>query len=358
MGKTVVGTFVVSVRARSTLILVHRRPLLEQWIAQLAPFLGISKDEIGRIGGGKHGPNGRLDVAMIQTLVRNPKVDELVSHYGHVVIDECHHVPARSFENVLSRIRARFVTGLTATPQRRDGHHPITRMQIGPVRFTVDGKSQTAKHGFAHRLLVHETAFANPGSEVMGIQNLYAALATDEARNAAIIDDVIAALEEGRSPILLTERKDHLEFFETRLRSFARNMIVLRGGMGVKATRAAAERLAAIPANEERLILATGRFIGEGFDDARLDTLFLALPVSWKGTLVQYAGRLHRRHADKTEVRIHDYVDSRVPSLERMFQKRLRGYRSMGYERSAEPARMASPELTTVPDSEIWREES
>ena len=164
-----------------------------------------------------------------------------------------------------------------------------------------------------------------------GIQGIYAQLASDEGRNRLILDDVVRALEEGRSPLLLTERRDHVAYFAERLRSLARNLIVLQGGMRSKARRAAIQKLASIPDNEERLVLATGRFIGEGFDDARLDTLFLAMPVSWRGTVVQYAGRLHRQHHAKTEVRILDYVDRDVPMLARMFDKRMRGYRAMGY---------------------------
>jgi superfamily II DNA or RNA helicase len=152
-----------------------------------------------------------------------------------------------------------------------------------------------------------------------------------------ILNDVIASLEEGRSPILLTERKEHLEFFADRLRSFARNLVVLHGRMTARGRSAARDQLAAIPSDQERLILATGRYVGEGFDDARLDTLFLALPVSWKGTLVQYTGRLHRLHPGKTEVRIYDYVDSDVPMLLRMFERRLRGYRAIGYARHESP---------------------
>jgi superfamily II DNA or RNA helicase len=163
-----------------------------------------------------------------------------------------------------------------------------------------------------------------------GIQELYGGLVRDEARNAMILNDVMRALEERRSPILLTERKDHLDYFASRLERVARHVVVLQGGMGAKADREARARLDAIPANEGRLLLATGRYIGEGFDDARLDTLFLALPISWKGTLVQYAGRLHRLHPSKREVRIFDYVDRDVPMLLRMFERRLRGYRAIG----------------------------
>ena len=338
VGKTVIGTYLVAARSRSTLVLVHRQPLLDQWIAQLSMFLGLAPKAIGQIGAGKHTPNGQLDVAMIQSLVRVDHVDDLVATYGHVLVDECHHIPAVSFERVLSEVKARFLTGLTATPRRRDGLHPITEMQLGPVRFAVDARSQAARRPFDHRLIVRETEFGRDRTaSVDRIQALYAALATDERRNRLIVDDVTAALVEGRSPILLTERKDHFESLAARLRGVARHLIALRGGMTSTERRAAATALASIPANESRLVIATGRYIGEGFDDARLDTLFLTMPVSWKGTLVQYAGRLHRLHPGKTEVRIYDYVDHEVPMLARMFQKRLRGYRAIGYARGVTP---------------------
>ena len=174
-------------------------------------------------------------------------------------------------------------------------------------------------------------------------QDLYRLLAADEQRNHLIIDDVLNSLEEVRSPILLTERRDHLEYFEAQLRPAARNLVVLQGGMGAKQRRETAARIAPIPANQERLVLATGRYIGEGFDDARLDTLFLTLPVSWKATLVQYAGRLHRLREGKQEVRIFDYVDREVPMFVRMLNKRLRGYRAIGYEQVGLPGGYDGP---------------
>jgi superfamily II DNA or RNA helicase len=332
VGKTVIGTWLIAERQCSTLVLVHRQPSLDQWVAQLALFLGLHTRDIGRIGGGKYKPNGLLDVAMIQSMVRKDKVDDLVADYGHVIVDECHHLPAVSFERVLAEVKARFVTGLTATPQRRDGHHPIIEMQLGPVRFAVDSRHQAAHRPFNHTLIIRETGFSLNNSDELGIQELYRRLSIDEQRNDLIFDDVLRSLESGRSPILLTERKEHLEYFADRLHNFARNLVVLQGGRSAKRRRDDLGRLAAIPDSEERLVLATGRYIGEGFDDARLDTLFLALPVSWKGTLVQYAGRLHRLHPDKIEVRICDYVDRDVPMLARMFERRLRGYRAIGYK--------------------------
>jgi superfamily II DNA or RNA helicase len=343
VGKTVIGTYLVAERGCSTLILVHRRPLLDQWLAKLSLFLGIEPKEIGQIGAGKKTGNGRLDVAMIQSLVRKEKVQDLVANYGQVIVDECHHLPAVSFERVLAEAKARYVVGLTATPQRRDGHHPITEMQLGPVHLAIDPKSQAAQRPFAHKLVVRETGFKTSSETTPSIQELYAALAADGKRNRLILDDVVQSLEHGRSPILLTERKDHLEYFAAQLEKFARHLVVLQGGMGVRERREVKERLAAIPDREERLVLATGRYIGEGFDDARLDTLFLALPVSWKGTLIQYTGRLHRLHPGKTEVCIFDYVDRDVPVLLRMFEKRLRGYRAIGYARGEAPLGYAEP---------------
>ena len=339
VGKTVIGTYLIAARSRSTLVLVHRQPLLDQWVAQLSMFLGLAPKAIGQIGAGKHTANGRLDVAMIQSLVRLDRVNDLVATYGHVIVDECHHVPAVSFERVLSEVKARFVTGLTATPRRRDGLHPIAEMQLGPVRFAVDARTDAARRPFDHRLIVRETAFGRGRTMSLDrIHPLYAALATDEGRNRLILADVASALAEGRSPIILTERKDHLEYLAHRLQGDARHLVVLQGGMTPAERRAAFATLSAIPDDEPRLVLATGRYIGEGFDDARLDTLFLAMPVSWKGTLVQYSGRLHRLYPGKTEVRIYDYVDREIPMLHRMFEKRLRGYRAIGYARDTLPA--------------------
>jgi superfamily II DNA or RNA helicase len=356
VGKTVVGTYLVAARGCSTLILVHRKPLLDQWLAQLSLFLGLEPKQIGQIGAGKKTGNGRLDVAMIQSLVRKDEVEDIVAHYGQVIVDECHHLSASSYERVIGEAKARYVVGLTATPQRRDGHHPITAMQLGPVRFHVEPRSQAAQRPFAHTLIVRETGFKTSSEAPASIQELYAALATDVRRNQLILDDVIQALEQGCSPILLTERKDHLEYF-ARLTKIVRHVVVLQGGMNAPARRGVKAQLASIPDTEERLILATGRYIGEGFDDARLDTLFLALPVSWKGTLIQYAGRLHRLHPTKQEVRIFDYVDRGVPMLLRMFEKRLRGYRGIGYARGEAPLGLSSPEdeLVVEYDEDVLR---
>jgi len=333
-GKTVVGTYLVSERKCSTLILVHRKPLLDQWVAQLTQFLNLPPKSVGVIGASKNKPNGVLDVAMIQSLVRNNEVIDLVAGYGQVIVDECHHLPAVSFERVLAEAKAKYVVGLTATPYRRDGHQAIIHFQCGPTRFNLHRKQHGMVDDFIRSLIVRETGFAlQPENTQESVQDLYARLAADRQRNRLILDDIRQALKQKRSPLLLTERKDHLEFFVENLSGEVPNLIVLQGGMGAKQRRQIMAKLASISDNEERLILATGRYIGEGFDDARLDTLFLALPFSWKGNLVQYAGRLHRTHSQKNEVQVYDYVDSAVPMLVKMHAKRMSGFKAMGYER-------------------------
>ena len=333
-GKTVVAASVIAARGANTLVLVHRRQLMDQWLARLGAFLDLPASAIGRIGGGMRQPGGIVDVGVIQSLVRRGEVDDLVAGYGHLVVDECHHLPAVSFEAVASRAKAKYVLGLSATVTRRDGHHPIVFMQCGPVRFRTHAKAEARRRPFRHRALLHGTAFRMPedaSGERPAIQRLYGLLAADGARNDMILDDVLAALEAGRSPMVLTERRDHAEYLADRLEGFVRNVVLLRGGLGARRRRETAERLDAIPDGEERVLVAIGRYVGEGFDDARLDTLFLAMPVSWKGTLAQYAGRLHRLHPEKREVVVHDYVDGEVPALRRMSEKRIRGYRGLGY---------------------------
>ena len=269
-------------------------------------------------------------IAMIQSLVRKDEVNDAVAGYGQVIVDECHHLPAVSFERVLNEVKARHVVGLTATPYRRDGHQPIIHMQCGPVRYSVHPKSQEARAEFKHKLICRTTDFAI-GDLDSSIQQIYAALVNDERRNELILADLRNAIQEGRSPVLLTERKDHLDILAERLQGEVKHLIVLSGRLSAKERRETMAKLAAVPDGEVRLIAATGRYLGEGFDDPRLDTLMLAMPFSWKGTTVQYAGRLHREHPGKQEVRIYDYIDANVPKLLRMHKKRMRAFRDIGY---------------------------
>jgi superfamily II DNA or RNA helicase len=332
-GKTVVAAAAMAHRGRNTLILVHRRELVAQWAARLKTFLSADPSEIGTIGGGRRKPTGRIDVALIQSLVRKGEVSDLIAGYGHLIVDECHHISAATFEAVIARSKARYVLGLSATVTRKDGHHPIIFMQCGPVRHRVDARRQAARRNFEHLVQERITGFRlppdlqAPGASMPAI---YSALAKDEARNTMIVDDVLASLEAGRNPLVLTERREHLDYLASAFKGAARNIVVLRGGMSAGTRRATLASLSAGD-GEERLVLATGRYLGEGFDDARLDTLFLAMPVSWKGTIEQYAGRLHREHAGKRDVIVYDYIDADVRVLSRMASKRRAGYRALGY---------------------------
>lgn len=335
-GKTVIGAWLIAKRGVNALVLVHRQQLADQWRERLAAFLDIAPRSIGQFGAGRNKGKGTVDIGMLQSLSTKGEVRDLVADYGHVLVDECHHVPAVSFERVLREARARYVTGLTATPTRKDGHDPIVVMQCGPIRHRVDPRQEAESRPFTHVVVPRSTAFTLPAELAdAGIQEIYSRLVADRARTEMIVADVRAAVSEGRSPLVLTERREHLEQMRELIGSQVEHLVVLRGGMGAGERKAVAATLKSIPDDAPRVLLATGRYIGEGFDDARLDALFLALPVSWRGTIQQYAGRLHRLHDRKRDVTIFDYVDLFVPMLAKMHQKRLRGYAAIGY--SVEP---------------------
>jgi superfamily II DNA or RNA helicase len=331
-GKTVVAAWLIAHRRVNTLVLVHRQQLLDQWRARLAMFLGLPLKSMGQIGGGKTNRTGGIDVALLQSLHRKEEVKDLVAEYGQVIVDECHHISAFTFEQVMKQVQARYVLGLTATPTRKDGHHPIIYMQCGPIQFSFSARKITEETPFEHKVIPRYTEFRlAPDQADVTIQDVYAALVHDRRRNELIASDLIGAVQAGRSPLLLTGRTEHLKNFAAQLSGLLKNVFVLKGGMGKKQRQALAEALAAVSEVEQRVILATGSYIGEGFDDARLDTLFLAMPISWRGTLQQYVGRLHRLHDNKRVVQVYDYVDSQVPMLARMYERRLKGYSAIGY---------------------------
>jgi superfamily II DNA or RNA helicase len=331
-GKTVIAAWLIATRKVNTLVLVHRRQLMDQWRERLALFLGLPLEEIGQVSGGKKKVTGSIDIGLIQSLNRKGEVKDMVAEYGQIIVDECHHVPAFTFEQVLKQAKGKYMVGLTATPIRKDGHHPIIVMQCGPIRFRESAKEQAAARPFEHLVITRYTNFRMvPETGDVKIQDIYGALVLDKDRNELIFNDMLKALEMGRSPLLLTERVEHLEQFAEQLKGVAQNIIVLKGGMGSKQRKAMADEIKAVPDSKERVILSTGRYIGEGFDDARLDTLFLAMPISWRGTLQQYVGRLHRLHDNKQVVQVYDYVDIHVPTLMRMYSKRVKGYEAIGY---------------------------
>ena len=327
-GKTVTAAAMIARRGVNTLVLVHRTELLQQWQERLQAFLGVGKGVVGTIGGGKSRPTGKIDIAVMQSVSRQGKVNPLVEHYGQVIVDECHHVGAASFDAILKRTKAKYVHGLTATPVCRDGQQPIIFMQCGPIRCTA-AKPAGAPHDLEVVPRSRFTRIEVPADA--GIQDLFRHLATDQDRTQAIAAEVRDAFELGRKVLVLTERTDHLDAIQAALDGLATLPFVLHGRMSRKQRSALVASLDALPPDAPRILLATGRLVGEGFDHPPLDTLVLAMPVSWKGTLQQYAGRLHREQAGKTDVRIIDFVDTGHPVLLRMWDKRQRGYRAMGY---------------------------
>ena len=327
-GKTVTAAAMIASRGVNTLILVHRTELMRQWQERLQAFLGADRDIVGVIGGGKSRPTGRIDIAVMQSLSRRSEVDPIVETYGQVIVDECHHVGAVSFDAILRSAKARYVLGLTATPIRRDGQQPIIFMQCGPTRHTA-----ARAEGAPKDMEVVPRFSAKPivVAAEAGIQEVFRQLATDDQRTAAIAEDVVGAYSRGRKVLVLTERTEHLDALGAALEGSVSPLLVLHGRMSPKQRQALAAALRALAPDAPRVLLATGKLVGEGFDHPPLDTLVLAMPISWKGTLQQYAGRLHRQHANKTDVQIIDFVDTGHPALVRMWEKRQHGYRAMGY---------------------------
>jgi superfamily II DNA or RNA helicase len=350
-GKTVTAAAIIARRGVNTLVLVHRTELLKQWQERLQAFLamepGADKRVVGTIGGGKAKPTGKIDIAVMQSLSRQGEVNALVENYGQIVVDECHHVGAASFDAILKRTKAKFVLGLTATPIRRDGQQPIIFMQCGPIRHTA-ARPTGAPHDLevVPRLRVDRVVLPATAS----IQDVFRHLANDMARTQAIAAEVMAAFEQGRKVLVLTERTEHLDAIHQALIAQVPPPFVLHGRLSKKQRAACIAELDALPPEAPRILLATGKLVGEGFDHPPLDTLVLAMPVSWKGTLQQYAGRLHREHAGKADVRIIDFVDTGHPALLRMWDKRQRGYRAMGYRMGIE-LRGDDGDLAEAPDN-------
>lgn len=346
-GKTVTAAAIIARKKVNTLILVHSKALLKQWHDRLTEFLNIDypkheeKNKRGRrkvfspIGCFDSSGNtlhGIIDIALIQSCLDEDGVKPFVQDYGMVIVDECHHVSSITFEQVLMSIKAHTIYGLTATPIRKDGHQPIIFMQCGPIRFTTDAKSQIAKQSFDRFLIPRFTSYNSILEDRLSIATLYKYLSEDEIRNNLIVEDICKAVNTGRTPIILTNRTAHVSVLAEKLKATIKNVISLTGVGTTKEKREAMQRLQTIPDSEQLVIVATGKYIGEGFDYPRLDTLFLALPISWKGLLTQYAGRLHREYEGKKDVRIYDYIDIHEPICDSMYRKRLKGYAAIGYK--------------------------
>jgi superfamily II DNA or RNA helicase len=327
-GKTVTAIGMIAKRKANTLILVHSRQLLDQWQERLRSF--FPEAEIGVIGGGKKKPTGIIDIATYQSLInkKDNTISPIVQDYGHVIVDECHHVSAPRFEMVLNEVRAKYVLGLTATPERQDGHQKIIFMAAGPIRHKVKSSSEGM---FEQEVQVHQLYDTPPlhlsrPEERPKITDAYRWIMENENRTQRIVSDVINNVREAKHPIILTERREHAETINNLLKVSRVNSIILKGAMKAAERRRVDEHL-----HSAQAVVATGKYAGEGFDLPRLDTLFLAMPIAWKGSLAQYAGRIHRESDGKTQVTIHDYVDCGLPMLQRMFNKREKSYKTMGY---------------------------
>jgi hypothetical protein len=374
-GKTIVAIKLIAEKKINTLILVDKISLLAQWKERLSEFLIVKgtlpeeqiafarkrgrkkkKSIIGQIGGGKNALSGIIDIAVMQSLSRQGEVKECVNNYGLVIADECHHASAFTYEQILKTIHAKHIYGLTATPTRKDGHHPILFMHCGPIRYRDNPKKQAENRPFDHYIIPRFTPLRAPlgtESKDLSIQELYSKIMDSDFRNQLIVEDLLRNYRQGRSCLVLTLRTAHVERLAKKIEENIPDVIILTGGMGRKSTRETFERIANIPAEKNIVLVATGHFIGEGFDEPRLDTLFLAMPISWKGTLQQYAGRLHRLFKTKKEVRIYDYVDIQIKMLENMYQRRLNGYASMGYRAKGEEVMDASLDIIFNKDNFI-----
>ena len=333
-GKTVVASALIAERNVNTLILVQSHALLEQWKKAIKQFLDITP---GTIAAGKDKSTGIVDIAIVNSLIEKGS-DELRPRsykYGMLIVDECHHVSAFSTENLVASFKAKYVYGLTATPIRRDGHQKIIFYQCGSVLYSTTTKQMNAAQDFAHYFIPRFSSFHYvpelTESKNPSINQYYEKLISNSTRNELIIADVKNAVKDGRTPLILSERIEHLNILYEKLSDSAQNVIFITGRGTQKQKNETLEKLKAVPADESLIILATGKYAGEGFDYPRIDTLMLAMPFSWKGTLAQYCGRLHRNFAGKNEVQIFDYVDYRIPVFDRMYQNRLKGYKHLGY---------------------------
>ncbi len=331
-GKTVVAASLIAERQVNTLVVVPNRELMAQWITQLSAILAFdAPHSIGQIGGGKQRASGVVDVATVQTVMRDEHWG-LLARYGALILDECHHMASPAYEAILRASPSRYRLGLSATPLRRDGHHPIIFMHLGPIRFTYDTKTAVQRSGYPHRVRPRVTTCTLPDrAELLTIQEIFKHVALDEGRNQLIVEDIARAVADGRYPLVLTQRTQQRDLLAERLTARGLEVLTLSSQPSARVRAWTRGQLTTPPPPQGRVILATGRLVGEGFDLPRLDTLFLATPVSWRNVLQQYIGRLHRDHPEKSDVIVYDYIDLAIPALARMYRRRATSYRAFGY---------------------------
>ena len=332
-GKTVMGCYAIAERSVPTLVLAHRKPILDQWRTQLGDLLGLSPRLVGQVGGGRNRQTGVIDLGMMQSLKAFDDLEAFFSKYGFIIVDECHHLPAFTFEACIRKAPVRYILGLTATPYRRDGLQEIINLQCGPIRHTM----APIENRFSRTLFVRQTPFTFSDVEDPTIQEIFRCLVRDDMRNELIRTDVCHALTEGRRCLILSHWKEHCELLADGLRERGKTPLVLSGTLGKKTRSAMLASIQNTPSDKELVIVATGQYLGEGFDCPQVDTLFLAFPLSFKGKLIQYVGRILRNHENKNSVRVYDYVDTQVPILRKMYAKREKTYRLLSFAPENDP---------------------
>ena len=335
-GKTVVALKIIAERKVNTLILVHRKLLADQWAERINQFLGIPKKEIGCYSGTKKKRTGIIDIAVMQSIGKKDQIEDWIADYGQVIVDECHHISASSFELIIRKCPAYYRLGLSATVIRKDGQHPIVLMNLGDVRYINNRNTPL----FVQKVFPRYTDFTLPAEQKetdskentgLAIQKIFKNLYLNEERNKLIVQDILNAYHKGRECLVLSERLEHLDILQGLLQEHVSSLFILKGGYGKKQIKAIMDAIQDVSPDESKVILATGKYLGEGFDLPSLDTLFLVFPFSWKGILVQYTGRLNRVYYGKKEIQVYDYVDDHVPVLSKMYRKRLNGYKSLGF---------------------------
>ena len=368
-GKTVVGSYLISERKVNTLILVHNNEIMQNWINDLERFLVIKEDYpqymtktgrvktrkslIGRLTGAHNSMTGIIDVAMVTSLGSGDSIKPFVKDYGMVIMDECHHGAAESIEAVLSKVNAKYVYGLTATVKREDGKDKTVLMQFGPVRFRFTAKDKIRLQGMEHILEPRFTPIIST-KEKLTLNEAYEIVVNSDFRNSLIASDIEACIKQGHTPLVLSKRKAQIDVLFEKVKDKADHVLVLTGGKKQSERKELRERLGSISESESLIVLATGQYIGEGFNCSRLDMLFLAMPIAWDGNVEQYTGRLNRSHDGKNRVTVIDYVDHHIEMFANMYNKRLRTYKRIGYELSQDVERKHDDRF--IYDSETYSE--
>ena len=352
-GKTVIGANLIARRKVNTLVLVHTVEIMNNWVRDLNRFLNINEElptyttpkgrvkqrdsVIGTFSSQKKAATGIIDIAMIGSLGKEDDINPMVRDYGMIIVDECHHAAAATFENVLRASAAKYVYGMSATVKRGDKQERKLLMQFGPIRHRYTAKERAMKQGIGHYVFPRFTRMVDlSSSDDKHISELYRLIVDSELRNMQIVADAVDCVKKGRTPVVMTKYREHAEILYGLLQGAADHVFLLQGGKSLKARAKMREKMAAVGRDESMIMVATGQYIGEGFNYPRLDTMLLAMPISFEGNVEQYAGRLNRDYEGKKDVIIFDYIDQHIPVLERMYHRRLRTYKKIGFEVCAE----------------------